>query len=746
VSGVAPARAAALVLRLRARRLVNRLSARLLHRGNGRFAVAGKGRRGGIFGLLVGLWIVVIFGQIAFRNVEAIAHYRGASLKMVGAAEVALLWLATLLLTLANGELAKPDWDLEWLVTLPVRLPVLLGLRVIERAVICPTAWFFLLPFLFAWSERAGFGLASAGWVAAAGLPLMLCLAAVQTVIDTGLKLTLAPARLRNLQALCNIAGAAALFLGMSIGRGGTWVVAISRFLPHAVLRTPVGLVLAVLSEPSAAVSWLLLIAEAVLVALAGGLVVYRMLRSGVVAHAGRESGRAAASAARPAVVAPGRENAWLGPIARRELRLLARDRTFLIQTLILPVVLTAAQFVFNASNGAFGKLSGHLDTVAAIAFAVTAYSLMFSAFQTLNSEGHALWILFSCPHALSDVLRDKAKLWASLALIYPLAVFAGYFWFGGTAGAPVMIAFALVLIGIPIATLVAVSLGVFACDPLATEVQRRVRPGYTYLYLMINSIYAFGLVAASTWQRLGIIVLSALLALALWQKASDHLPYLLDPTASPPARVSLSDGLMAAMFFFVLQIAIVLTASDGDKPTMADSLLAFGIAGPATWAVARFLFWWFGTSAVPRFLGPGVVRGVTWGIGGGLLVAAAGLLYLRGFASLFPASAVSPPLGAGDRWQLFLLGVLAAPLAEEFIFRGLIYGGLRRSRGPAVAAIASAALFALLHAPASCAPVFLVGIAAAAVYERCGLLLGPTVVHAVYNAIVLGVGHHLLR
>jgi hypothetical protein len=51
-----------------------------------------------------------------------------------------------------------------------------------------------------------------------------------------------------------------------------------------------------------------------------------------------------------------------------------------------------------------------------------------------------------------------------------------------------------------------------------------------------------------------------------------------------------------------------------------------------------------------------------------------------------------------------------------------------------------------LLHAPASCAPVFLVGIAAAAVYERCGLLLGPTVVHAVYNAIVLGVGHHLLR
>ena len=48
-------------------------------------------------------------------------------------------------------------------------------------------------------------------------------------------------------------------------------------------------------------------------------------------------------------------------------------------------------------------------------------------------------------------------------------------------------------------------------------------------------------------------MVLSLLLAFALWQKARDRLPYLLDADVAPPARVSTSDGLIAAMVFFVV-------------------------------------------------------------------------------------------------------------------------------------------------------------------------------------------------
>jgi len=52
----------------------------------------------------------------------------------------------------------------------------------------------------------------------------------------------------------------------------------------------------------------------------------------------------------------------------------------------------------------------------------------------------------------------------------------------------------------------------------------------------------------------------------------------------------------------------------------------------------------------------------------------------------------------------------------EEFIFRGLIYGGLRRSFGAVIAALASAAIFAIVHPPASVIPVFIMG--------TCGALI----------------------
>jgi ABC-2 type transport system permease protein len=87
----------------------------------------------------------------------------------------------------------------------------------------------------------------------------------------------------------------------------------------------------------------------------------------------------------------------------------------------------------------------------------------------------------------------------------------------------------------------------------------------------------------------------------------------------------------------------------------------------------------------------------------------------------------------------LLLLTVVAAPLCEEFIFRGLIFGGLRRSMGLAPAMLMSAALFAIVHPPASTVPVFVLGLGTAFVYDRTRSLLGPMLVHAVYNAMVVG-------
>ena len=59
------------------------------------------------------------------------------------------------------------------------------------------------------------------------------------------------------------------------------------------------------------------------------------------------------------------------------------------------------------------------------MAFFMAAYALMFSAFQTLNTEGNALWILYSVPQSLESILRQKAILWGIVCLAYPLAIFA---------------------------------------------------------------------------------------------------------------------------------------------------------------------------------------------------------------------------------------------------------------------------------------------------------------------------------
>src|SRR5262249_56198772 len=142
------------------------------------------------------------------------------------------------------------------------------------------------------------------------------------------------------------------------------------------------------------------------------------------------------------------------------------------------------------------------------------------------------------------------------------------------------------------------------------------VRPSYLYLYMLLASLYVIAIYASSIWQRVGLIVLSALLSLALWQKARDHLPYLLDPAASPPPRVCVADGLIAALMFFVLQALVALALSSGEpKLTGPVTTIAFAVAGAATYAGMRFAYWRLDTQGVPRFWGAGPrlanVRGV---------------------------------------------------------------------------------------------------------------------------------------
>ncbi len=760
-------RAASLLLRLRLRRLLNMLGSRFMRRkssaGGPRGATAPK--QGGA--TLATILSLVMVGYATFVAWSAVHNVRlqlavpedagelrwersfraldappGLDIFSPGVTDgfilvLSLIAVASLAMSLGAKELAAAEWDMEWLVTLPIPRRTLLGVRLLERTFINPSAVLFMVPFLAVLAWQRG-----AGWVApliglALALPLLLLLGALRLAVDTGVRVRLQPGGLRNLQAVLAIVGLAMFYLALSASISpDSFVLRWARSLPAAVHWLPTGLIIDVLAARDARAALLpggLLLAQVGVVVTLIMLGVEHLLSRGIVAHGGRESARSA-----PRPVARTGARRWLTAIQAREIKLLLRDRNFLVQTLVLPVVIIGAQFFFNARLlDTLGEEPAHL---AAMAFGLAAYVLMFSAFQTLNSEGHALWILYTVPVPLDVLLRQKARLWGLITLIYPLAMFA-FFLRGGLTGETASL-LAVVLLGVPVYATLAVCIGVLGSDPLSQEVQRRVRGSSAYLFMLLASLYTYAIYSASLWQRLTLMLLCASLAFALWQKVRDRLPYLLDPTAKPPAHVSLADGLVAALLFFVLQGVVMLAVMSTDRVAIGPAIfIAFAVSGAVTYFAMIIAFAKLKSLGVPAYFGPRKARAAGIGLLAGAGAAVCGVGYLAvaqripALQELLQQHAVAFVDMAG--W-ITPLAILAAPVFEEFIFRGLIFGGLRRTLGRWPAVLGSAGLFAMCHGPVSFLPVLGLGIAAALAYDATGMLLAPMLAHALYNTVVL--------
>lgn len=87
----------------------------------------------------------------------------------------------------------------------------------------------------------------------------------------------------------------------------------------------------------------------------------------------------------------------------------------------------------------------------------------------------------------------------------------------------------------------------------------------------------------------------------------------------------------------------------------------------------------------------------------------------------------------------LFVLLVGAAPIAEEMLFRGLVYQGLRARVRGSVAALLSAVAFAGYHLSIGRAvQPLVVGLLLAWVFERSRSLWACIALHAVANMIIM--------
>lgn len=80
---------------------------------------------------------------------------------------------------------------------------------------------------------------------------------------------------------------------------------------------------------------------------------------------------------------------------------------------------------------------------------------------------------------------------------------------------------------------------------------------------------------------------------------------------------------------------------------------------------------------------------------------------------------------------------IVLAPIAEEIIFRGVLYPSLRQRNHPQIALLASSLLFALIHSNVmTFLPLFLFALALVWLVERTDALIASITAHAVFNAV----------
>jgi membrane protease YdiL (CAAX protease family) len=223
---------------------------------------------------------------------------------------------------------------------------------------------------------------------------------------------------------------------------------------------------------------------------------------------------------------------------------------------------------------------------------------------------------------------------------------------------------------------------------------------------------------------------------------AAPYVPRLIDLVLT---------GLLALVLFVVplilyLAITGTLPLFGGGKLTQGAVLGAVGLeavalAGAIHVAVLtrRHIGWRaFGLEPIDRRR---TITSALVGLGCVLLLAVsvASVQYLLGRPVASPQAGVIAPEGF-SWWGLLLmvpLGGFAVPMAEELVFRGLVYRWLRVRWGVAPSAALSAVLFGVVHGQLEVGVgAFLVGIVLALAYERSQSLWPPIIIHAVQNSV----------
>jgi membrane protease YdiL (CAAX protease family) len=126
--------------------------------------------------------------------------------------------------------------------------------------------------------------------------------------------------------------------------------------------------------------------------------------------------------------------------------------------------------------------------------------------------------------------------------------------------------------------------------------------------------------------------------------------------------------------------------------------------------------------------------------------------VWLKAFPGQHTQSESGPDVAARASAVLFvlqaLIAIVLAPIFEELMFRGFVFGSLRRWRGVWPAALITGIGFGAIHLPFTsavlCAPLALFGLGLCLLYARTLMLWPCIVAHSLNNAAAFAATQHL--
>ena len=418
--------------------------------------------------------------------------------------------------------------------------------------------------------------------------------------------------------------------------------------------------------------------------------------------------------------------------IIRKDLRLLKRDKGFMVNGLVVPL----AFFFFYGYMLIQRGTPKPVETLSFLTMGIM-YFHYFGAINSVGFEKKAVWVLRSLPLSPRRVMVTKSLMWSVIAAAVYIILFLAI---------AVTIGFSAVQTLAGTAWLLFIAVGVahlgVAISVLYPNFEARFLQGgstgggkilMAALTLPLVGIMLIGRPSVIT----GSVAVFSLMAWAIFLKAEDRFRYLDETEELPTPAAVMGDAFMYLYFFFILNsvISLILHVTifkQADGMTIGPVALLISSLLMGIFIIRYFRKHSQSTGITLRMAPAKLLPDLALGLGFACVLLAAVYPYLH------QVKWMNLPLDQW-KWTLFVVALVVAPVWEEVFFRGFLHTSiLRVVPTPLTAAFMSAMVFALMHPPVSIPAAFLLGLISAWLIGKRKTLFPSIVLHVAYNVGVL--------